>query len=124
MGCLNSSPTLPWIVRLLPALDTDDEAEQLTALRNLRHMLADARMSFADLAKLIRAQPAPHLEPGAPIDATTIGLLLDADINRVPLADLPALGDLQRRLRAGQRPTPEDSRRVQRVRQQVAGASA
>ncbi|HVM79908.1 MAG TPA: hypothetical protein VMU06_12880 [Stellaceae bacterium] len=114
---------LQWIVRGIAALDTDDEAAQIAALRSLRRMLADAETNFTKVAKLIRVPKPAHLEMGAPIDADNLGRLLALDYERLPLADLPALGAILRRLRGGQQPRPDEIQTIQRVRQHVAGLS-
>jgi len=82
------------------------------------------RLSWSAIAGMIQVRRAPHLEPSAPVDAATVGPLLEDELDHVPLADQLWLGDLQRRLRRGDQPTDADTKRVRATRRAIAGAAA
>ena len=114
-----------WVRQQLPKLDTPNPAERHAACDDLYRMLYGVGERFANMpALLARSQRPPHLDRHTPVNAKSVGLLLVSERDRIPLPELLPLGDLQRRLKAGERPTSADLERVLRVRDQVAELSA
>jgi hypothetical protein len=114
---------ISWIAQQLPRLDTPDAAQKLIAFRDLDRMM-QGRMKYAELAGIVRQHRPPHLELTAPVNAQTVGRLLEDELDQVPLANQLWLGDLQRRLRRGDQPTDADTKRVRAIRRVIAGAAA